>query len=123
MKKIIAGTVFTVMLVAVIAAPIVYFYSLHHLPNVAYFDDDVLIFDNTRYYNIGATNTNSFPKALKVLGEVKPNDFHTMFLYTRAVFAIEGIDESSVLVVKTPRGFVVRSSDPNLTMESLEIDS
>ena len=119
MKKIIQITIYIICLIAIIAAPIVHFHSLHFLPNVAYYDGNTIIYNNAKYYRIGATTTNSFPKELEVLGEVKPHDFDTMFLYTKAIFAIEGIDKSCVLVIKVPRSFVIISSDPNLSMEDL----
>ena len=97
-----------------------YYYRLHHYPNVAYHNEEGnLIYEGREYYRVGATISNSVDGDITLLGEITPNSFYTRWYYTSGVFSHDGTDKTKILVVNGVRTYFIYSTDPNISEEEL----
>ena len=115
-----AITSIAVFLAVVASLSGIYYYSLHHYENVAYYNDEGnLIYEGREYYRVGATVSNSVDGEITLLGEITPNSFYTRWYYTSGVFSHDGTDKTRILVVNGVRTYFIYSTDPNISADEL----
>ena len=115
-----AITAIAVFLAVVASLSGIYYYSLHHYENVAYYNDEGnLIYEGREYYRVGSTVSNSVNGDITLLGEIKPDSRETRWYYTSGVFSISGADETKILAVNGVRTYFIYSTDPNISADEL----
>lgn len=115
-----AITAIAVFLAMVASAAGLYYYSLHHYTNVAYYNEEGnLIYEGREYYRVGSTVSNSVNGDITLLGEITPSSRETRWYYTSGVFSISGADETKILAVNGVRTYFIYSTDPNISADEL----